>query len=80
MARNNLVELFDRFSESQSIKDREVLEVRIVSKRGVGRANVKLPSCDQEVLAREPTPIASAPSNTVRGQLMIHLAFPRSSI
>lgn len=58
MARR-FIDLMDRFSRAQSAKDREVFAVRILSKRGRGRALVELPTCeDSSVVAAESTPIA----------------------
>lgn len=63
MASRKLTNLFDRLSRAQSKKDREIVAVRILSKRGAGRALVELPGCDGEtVVAREPDPIACGSS------------------
>jgi hypothetical protein len=56
-------QLLSRFSLAQSEKDREVVAVRILSKRGVGRAEVLMPGCEGgSVVATAPTPIACGSS------------------
>lgn len=80
----DFVTLFERFSRQQSAKDREVVSVRILEKRGVGRALVRLPTCEGSAgtVAQEPSPIAcgataQAVVNRVTGAVTI-LPAPRS--